>query len=177
MGTDPLLIFHPLTLFLVLSVLWVFGGPILAVLLSFVVSNVTTDFLMHPTIRVFAVPSHADRANDPSDRNMQYVIRENFIEMCRGIFLIYAALGLIVVPTFILIFMAEIRQPNEPPAMGLFLTSLLNLGIVGGVVIGSHTLAVIMRDRIWDRVTTSIAEKNERASQQAASRTSPAKPS
>ncbi len=148
MGTEPLLIFHPLTLFLVLSALWVLGGPGLAILLSVVVSNITSDVMRHPTVRMFTASSRIETSNDPNDKNMQYVMRENFVEMSRIIFLIYGAIGLVVVPTFILIFLAEIREPGEPPALGLFLTSLLNLVIVGGVIVGSHALAVILRDRM-----------------------------
>ncbi len=155
MSPEPLLIFHPLTIFLVLSMLWVFGGPALAILLSFVVRTVTNDFMLNPAFRMLSMAPPSEFSNSPDeDPDMALMMRENYLEMCRGIFLIYGVLGLLVIPTFVLILLAEIREPGmRPPAFGLFLTSLLNVLIVGGIMFFSYWLAVVLRDRFCENHT------------------------
>ncbi len=162
MGTEQLLIFHPLTIFLVLAGIWVIGGPFIAWLVSHVVANVINDFMEHPTMRFFALSARADVAADGEDQPVKDVIREKFIEMSRGIFLLYGGIGLILIPTFILIFLSEVREPSKAPPFGLFLTSIVNLLIVAGVVVGSHAFAIMLRDRNYERLENANANGNGR---------------
>ena len=159
MNWDLLLVFdfHALTLFLVLTLLWIAGGPILALLVSVVVSNVTNEFMMHPTVRMFTVSSQVDTGGEGGEKSMTFVMREHFIDMCRGIFLIYGAVGLLVVPTFVLMYQSDIMKKagSDGVPFNLFLTSLANLLVVGGVVLVSHVVAVMLRDRLYARFTAN----------------------
>ncbi len=125
----------------------------LAVILSLVVRMVTNDFMLHPALRVFSMSSShraalaAERADGP---DMAFLMRENYVEMCRGVFLFYGVMGLLVVPTFILILMNELREPGPIAPLGLFLTSLLNVSIVGGVMVVSYWMAISLRDRFCE---------------------------
>jgi hypothetical protein len=129
----------------------------LAVLVSVVVSNVTNEFMMHPTVRTFTMSAQMEKPGEGNEKTMKFTMREHFIAMCRGIFLIYGAIGLVVVPTFVLMYQSVVlkKTGGEGIPFNLFLTSLVNLMTVGGVVLISHFLAVMFRDRLYARFSAN----------------------